>query len=520
PPDHRPLDSQWISYDMTATKFEELMAKTQMHEREEFKSLKALNIFYQAGFSKQNNPVFYYIARRFKVNEMNCDLLIYHVLLTLKPFQAKPFELFVDFTHTCTDNRFKTDYLSKWFICMPDCFYYNLQACYIYNCNSWVREYTKYHDRILSTIKAGDDASQQQQQLSYLQSCGFGGLWRFAGPFTVSRQNPDNVELFVNWLEAMVETCLPSLDEHEDDSGNSGVGSGLTGNNGTRHTSLHHHHTFRHHHHYSASSAAACLNANLSSSMSSVSIDSIRSPIDRDTQFFDLNDLNRPTQSQSQSENFERSPMSSSVYQPHIFVKKEEKPLLDESLTTNADRQIFSVLDHLMGSRRKWSGINNRLIPSDGSGRIPGMGSAGMAPEELRVRKFMESCTFKAMISCAGGFVLGIGLGVFTASIDPMSTIHTTTPGATPTLKDVWREMKTRSLSYAKNFAIVGLLFSTIECNIESYRAKSDIRNGTYAGFVTGGLLGFRAGLQAGVIGALGFAAFSTAIEYFLLNYH
>ncbi len=47
PPDHRPLDSQWISYDMTATKFEELMAKTQMHEREEFKSLKALNLFYQ-----------------------------------------------------------------------------------------------------------------------------------------------------------------------------------------------------------------------------------------------------------------------------------------------------------------------------------------------------------------------------------------------------------------------------------------------------------------------------------------
>ena len=119
---------------------------------------------------------------------------------------------------------------------------------------------------------AGDDASQQQQQLSYLQSCGFGGLWRFAGPFTISRQNPDNVELFVNWLEAMVETCLPSLDEHEDGSGNSGIGSNSTGNHGTRHASLHHHHTFRHHHHYSASSAAACLNANLSSSMSSVSM--------------------------------------------------------------------------------------------------------------------------------------------------------------------------------------------------------------------------------------------------------
>ncbi|CAF2564167.1 unnamed protein product [Rotaria sp. Silwood2] len=212
--------------------------------------------------------------------------------------------------------------------------------------------------------------------------------------------------------------------------------------------------------------------------------------------------------------------MSSGVYQPYLFVKKEEKPLLDESLTTDADRRIFSIIDHIMGSQRKWSGINNRLIPSDGSGRIPGMGSAGMAPEELRVRKFMESCTFKAMISCAGGFVLGIGLGVFTASIDPMSTIQTTTPGATPTLKDVWREMRTRSMSYAKNFAIVGLVFSTVECNIESYRAKSDIRNGTYAGFVTGGLLGLRAGLQASFIGAIGFAAFSTAIEYFLLHYH
>ena len=119
---------------------------------------------------------------------------------------------------------------------------------------------------------AGDDASQQQQQLSYLQSCGFGGLWRFAGPFTVSRQNPDNVELFVNCLEAMVETCLPLLDEHEDGSEHSGLGSCLLGHSGTRHTSsLHHHHPFRHHP-YCASSTASGLNNNLSSSMSSVSM--------------------------------------------------------------------------------------------------------------------------------------------------------------------------------------------------------------------------------------------------------
>ncbi|CAF4887264.1 unnamed protein product [Rotaria sp. Silwood2] len=61
---------------------------------------------------------------------------------------------FIDFIHTYKDSRFKTDYLSKWFVSIPDCFYYNLQAIYIYNCNCWVWKYIKYHDRILSTIKS------------------------------------------------------------------------------------------------------------------------------------------------------------------------------------------------------------------------------------------------------------------------------------------------------------------------------------------------------------------------------
>jgi hypothetical protein len=99
--------------------------------------------------------------------------------------------------------------------------------------------------------------------------------------------------------------------------------------------------------------------------------------------------------------------MSTGVYRPYIFVQKEQQqqPLINESFTTDADRNIFTIIDHLMGSRRKWLGIGNGLNPGE-SGRIPGMGSAGMAKEELRVRKFMESCTFKAMFSCAGGILL------------------------------------------------------------------------------------------------------------------
>ncbi|XP_077535309.1 neurofibromin 1 isoform X3 [Haemaphysalis longicornis] len=153
PPEHKPMDSQWSSMDMTSTKFEEIMSKHNMHEKDEFKSIKSLNIFYQAGTSRAGNPVFYYIARRYKIGETNGDLLIYHVILTLKPFCHKPFELIVDFTHTCADNRFRTEFLQKWFVVLPEVAYEKVQAAYVYNCNSWVREYTKYHDRILAPLK-------------------------------------------------------------------------------------------------------------------------------------------------------------------------------------------------------------------------------------------------------------------------------------------------------------------------------------------------------------------------------
>lgn len=83
---------------------------------------------------------------------------------------------------------------------------------------------------IIQNMLATEDPSQQQ--LHFLQSCGFGGLWRFAGPFTkpsvsflffnvnlcryeIFFENfqynlmGESSELFVNCLEAMVETCLP-----------------------------------------------------------------------------------------------------------------------------------------------------------------------------------------------------------------------------------------------------------------------------------------------------------------------
>ncbi|KAH7637559.1 mitochondrial import inner membrane translocase subunit tim22-like [Dermatophagoides farinae] len=104
-------------------------------------------------------------------------------------------------------------------------------------------------------------------------------------------------------------------------------------------------------------------------------------------------------------------------------------------------------------------------------------------------------------------------IGLFTASVGPeLAPVNE----RTQTVREVLREMKSKSLSYAKNFAMLGAMFSATECAIESYRAKKDWKNGTMAGGVVGGMIGLRAGIKGGIFGAAGFAAFSTLIEYYL----
>ncbi|XP_041864040.1 mitochondrial import inner membrane translocase subunit Tim22 [Melanotaenia boesemani] len=170
--------------------------------------------------------------------------------------------------------------------------------------------------------------------------------------------------------------------------------------------------------------------------------------------------------------------------------------------------QYSTVLEHLIGDKRPIKDLN--------PGVMGGLPVPPKSDEQKMIERGMESCAFKSILACVGGFVLGGAFGVFTAGIDTNVGFDPKDPLRTPTAREVLKDMGQRGMSYAKNFAIVGAMFSCTECIIESHRGKSDWKNAVYSGCVTGGAIGFRAGLKAGVLGCGGFAAFSAAIEYYL----
>ncbi|XP_008426275.1 mitochondrial import inner membrane translocase subunit Tim22 [Poecilia reticulata] len=170
--------------------------------------------------------------------------------------------------------------------------------------------------------------------------------------------------------------------------------------------------------------------------------------------------------------------------------------------------QYSMVLEHLVGEKRPIKDLR--------PGVMGGLPVPPKSDEQKMIERGMESCAFKSVLACVGGFVLGGAFGVFTAGIDTNVGFDPKDPLRTPTAREVLKDMGQRGMSYAKNFAIVGAMFSCTECIIESHRGKSDWKNAVYSGCVTGGAIGFRAGLKAGVLGCGGFAAFSAAIEYYL----
>ncbi|XP_043910824.1 mitochondrial import inner membrane translocase subunit Tim22 [Protopterus annectens] len=132
--------------------------------------------------------------------------------------------------------------------------------------------------------------------------------------------------------------------------------------------------------------------------------------------------------------------------------------------------QYSVILEHLVGERRR-----ERPCVELPKGPLGAMAAPQKSKEEKLVERVMESCGFKAALACVGGFVLGGAFGVFTAGIDTNVGFDPKDPYRTPTAKEVLKDMGQRGMSYAKNFAIVGAIFSCTECLVESSPFKDCI---------------------------------------------
>lgn len=138
--------------------------------------------------------------------------------------------------------------------------------------------------------------------------------------------------------------------------------------------------------------------------------------------------------------------------------------VVDEQLTTMENPQEkreltpeewISLTKYFVGNNYRYR--ENIIIPKTlGPVRIK-------TNEEKAVEAVFESCPFKSLMSCVIGYGLGAAVGLFSASIGP-SPMNV----EQQTAKQVFLEMKASTLSYAKNFAVIGALFSAVECGIET----------------------------------------------------
>lgn len=87
--------------------------------------------------------------------------------------------------------------------------------------------------------------------------------------------------------------------------------------------------------------------------------------------------------------------------------------------------------------------------------------------EEKLVESVFESCTFKSVIACVIGYGLGAAIGLFSASVNP-NVSDPFFAEKRQTAREIFRDMRASTHSYGKNFAIIGAVFSAVECTIET----------------------------------------------------
>ncbi|MBW0526049.1 hypothetical protein O181_065764 [Austropuccinia psidii MF-1] len=186
-------------------------------------------------------------------------------------------------------------------------------------------------------------------------------------------------------------------------------------------------------------------------------------------------------------------------------------------------RQLWRTKRSLEGVERMSSGFLPPYI-------IPGQ-EPGTTPEQRQeIYKYLhwtrlgqagqESCIAKTIISGTMGFGLGAMFSLMSSSFayeDPLRRDpNFDSMKLDKKARVMFREMGRGMWSTGKGFGKVGALYAGMECCVESYRAKNDLWNSLAGGAMAGGILAWKSGMKAMMFGAVGFAAFSGAIDAYM----
>ncbi|XP_010248155.1 PREDICTED: mitochondrial import inner membrane translocase subunit TIM22-4-like isoform X2 [Nelumbo nucifera] len=115
--------------------------------------------------------------------------------------------------------------------------------------------------------------------------------------------------------------------------------------------------------------------------------------------------------------------------------------------------------------------------------------------EEIRGQDIWNNCAVRSVVSGVLGGGLGFFMGLFFGALDNPLTNPLVQEEMTAKQQFIYtaKQMGKRSISSAKTFALMGLIFSAAECVVEKARAKHDMTNTVVAGCATGGSLSAKA---------------------------
>lgn len=116
-----------------------------------------------------------------------------------------------------------------------------------------------------------------------------------------------------------------------------------------------------------------------------------------------------------------------------------------------------AIREALMGEKKKPR--DNILIPRTVGAEVI------KTNNEKMIERIFESCPFKTMFSGIAGLGVGGAIGLFSASVGPDLSIG---QPEKQTFKQVFKEMKAKTVSHAKSFGMLGAMFAATECAIES----------------------------------------------------